>query len=305
MEHNGGKIRSERRVWHIYQRARHGFVVFYNTRDCLVFFTIFSIKSTRHNIKVLGLCLMFNHIHIIVEAPDKAMVATFMRDVMSRFAMLYNKRHGISGQLFRSYGLALKKGEKAIRTTLAYLYNNPVEDGLCREAEEWQWNFLAYAQSECPFSDKLILKRATKRLRHSIEQVRVLRKSGCILGYEAIDSLCKNLDATEKKQMADHIINLYSVINFNSTTSFYGNYSKMLRAFESNTGSEYDIAESYENHSGPSYRKMSQYASKDIYSLLCQPIESREKYLAELLLNCHIKRQHAMKFLHIDSEEAR
>ena len=272
MEHNGGKIRSERRVWHIYQRARHGFVVFYNTRDCLVFFTIFSIKATRHNIKVLGLCLMFNHIHIIVEAPDNTMVAAFMRDVMSRFAMLYN---------------------------------NPVEDGLCRKAEEWQWNFLAYAQSACPFSDKLTLKRATKKLRRSTEQARDLRKSGCILGYEAIDSLCKELDATEKKQMTDYIINLYSVINFSSTTSFYGNYSKMSRAFESNTGSEYDIAESYENHSGPSYRKMSQYASKDIYSLLCQPIESREKYLAELLQNCKVKRLHAMRFLHIDSEEAK
>ena len=305
MGHNGDRIRGERRVWHIYQRARHGFVVFYNTRDCLVFFTFFSMKATRHNIKVLGLCLMFNHIHIIIEASDKALVAAFMRDVISRFAMLYNKRHGISGQLFRSYGIALKKGDKAIRTTLAYLYNNPVEDRLCRKAEEWQWNFLAYAQSAYPFSDKLILKRATKRLRRSIEQVRVLRETGYILGYEAIESLCKELDTTEKKQMVDYIIKLYSVIDFRSTTSFYGNYSKMSRAFESNTGSEYDIAESYENHSGPSYRKMSLYASRDIHNLLCQPLQIREMYMAELLRNCQVKRHHAMKFLHMDSEEAK
>ena len=157
----------------------------------------------------------------------------------------------------------------------------------------------------CIRTVRMSFKRATKKLRRSTEQARDLRKSGCILGYEAIDSLCKELDATEKKQMTDYIINLYSVINFSSTTSFYGNYSKMSRAFESNTGSEYDIAESYENHSGPSYRKMSQYASKDICSLLCQPIESREKYLAELLRNCQVKRLHAMKFLHIDSEETR
>lgn len=248
---------------------------------------------------------MFNHIHIIIEASDKTLVTAFMRDVISRFATIYNKRHGISGQLFRSYGLALKKGEKAIRTTLAYLYNNPVEDGLCRKAEEWQWNFLAYAQSACPFSDKLPLKRATKKLRRSIEQVRNLRKSGCILGYEAIDSLCKELDATEKKQMVDFIINLYSTVDFSSAAAFYGGCEKMTHAFAYNTGSEYDIAEAFENHSGPSYRKMTQYASKDIYSLLCQPIEIREKYLAELLRNCQVKRLHAMKFLHIDSEETR
>lgn len=303
MGQSGGKICSERRVWHIYQRARHGFVIFYSARDCLVFFTILSTTAIRHSLKILGLCLMFNHIHIIVEASDKARIKPFMRDAISLFVRAYNKRHGISGQLFSRYGIALKKGNKAIRTTLAYLYNNPVEDGLCRKAEEWQWNFLAYSLSQCPFSEKITLKNISRKLRRSIEQAKELRKTKRILGYEAIDRLCDELDISEKKQMVDFIINLYSTIDFNSAAAFYGSRENMTQAFAYNTGSEYDIEEAFENHSGPSYKKMSQYASKDIHNLLCQPLQIRERYLAELLRNCHVKRHHALKFLHLDDEE--
>ena len=57
-------------VGHIFQRARSGFVVFYSVKDSLVFFTIFSLTAAKHRIRVLGLCLMYNHIHVLVEADD-------------------------------------------------------------------------------------------------------------------------------------------------------------------------------------------------------------------------------------------
>ena len=299
------RIRSERHVWHIYQRARNGFVVFYRIRDCLVFFTIFSMAARRHKMKILGLCLMYNHFHIIIESADDKDISSLMRYSVSRFATLYNKEYGISGQLFSRYGHAYKRGEKAIRTTLTYLYNNPVEDHLCPKAENWQWNFLAYAQSDSPFSEKLILKRSSRKLRRSIERVKELRKSNRILGYKTIDSLCDKLDISEKKQMVDFIIKLYSAIDYSSAAAFYGSREKMTQAFAYNTGSEYDIEETFENHSGPSYRKMARYASKHIGDLLRQTPEIRAGYLETLVRGCKVRKALAMKFLHLDAEETR
>ena len=81
---------------HVFQRARHGFVVFYNTKDSLVFFTIFSILAARHKVCVLGLCVMHNHIHILMEDVTSAKVMDFMRDLCSWFTKVYNSRHGLS-----------------------------------------------------------------------------------------------------------------------------------------------------------------------------------------------------------------
>ena len=77
-------------VGHIFQRARSGFVVFYSVKDSLVFFTIFSLTAAKHRIRVLGLCLMYNHIHVLVEAEDHKTIARFMQELCSKFSKTYN-----------------------------------------------------------------------------------------------------------------------------------------------------------------------------------------------------------------------
>ena len=140
-------------VGHIYQRARSGFVVFYSVKDSLVFFTIFSLTATKYRIRVLGLCLMYNHIHVLIEAENHEIVARFVQEFSSKFSKAYNARHALKGRLFTTFGLSNKRGDKQIRTSLAYLYNNPVEDRICKRAEDWNWNFLAYADSDHPYSE--------------------------------------------------------------------------------------------------------------------------------------------------------
>ena len=54
-------------VAHIFQRARSGFVVFYNVKDSLFFITLLFVTARQHGIKVLGMCLMYNHIHMLNE----------------------------------------------------------------------------------------------------------------------------------------------------------------------------------------------------------------------------------------------
>ncbi len=295
-------------VGHIFQRALSGFVVFYSVKDSLVFFTVFSLAASRHNIRVLGLCLMYNHIHILIEAEDHQDVAGFMRECCSTFSKAYNVRYGLKGRLFSTFGLSNKRGDKQIRTSLAYLYNNPVEDRICKRAEEWHWNFLAYAESDHPYSRKLVLREASVRMRRAASMVRVLHSHKRPLSYEALDSLFKDLNVNEKKQLVDFIVRKYSVINFARAISHYGSYGKMLTAFGSNTGSEYDIREPYEPHSGAAYRKMTHLLASDgrfsgIGDVMRLPAEGRIAYLNELVCRCGVSIDHARKFLHIKASD--
>lgn len=291
-------------VGHIYQRALSGFVVFYSVKDSLVFFTVFSLTASRHNIRVLGLCLMYNHIHILIEAEDHQDVAGFMRECGSTFSKAYNARYGLKGRLFSTFGLSNKRGDKQIRTSLAYLYNNPVEDRICKRAEEWHWNFLAYTESDHPYSRKLVMREASVRMRRAASMVRVLHSHKRPLSYEALDSLFKDLNVNEKKQLVDFIVRKYSVIDFAGAISHYGSYGKMLTAFGSNTGSEYDIREPYEPHSGAAYSKMAHHLASDerfsgIGDVMRLPAEGRIAYLNELVCRCGVSIDHARKFLHI------
>ncbi len=291
-------------VTHIYQRATHGFVMFYNTKDSLVYFTLFSILAERHKVRVISLCLMHNHVHILLEGATSTGITSFMRDLISWFTRVYNRRHRLSGSLFDTFGISVKDNGKAVRTSIAYVNNNPVEARICRRAEEWRWNFIAYADSAHPYSEKATLSKATAALRRSIKKVEYFRRAGKPLTYERLDEILDSLSIKEKQQLIDRIIRGYSYIDFNRTISFYGSYVKMTDAFSFNTGSEYDLREPFDPQSGQAFGKMTRYLAadkrfKDIGDLFNSPAETRIEYFSELINLCHVSTAHAKKFLHI------
>lgn len=289
---------------HVFQRANRGFVVFYTTKDSLVFFTILCILSVRHKVRVLGLCIMHNHIHILLEDVTSVKVADFMRDLGSWFTKVYNRRHGLSGNLSGAYGVSVKDGGKAIRTALAYVNNNPVEGRMCLRAEEWRWNFIAYAGSEHPYSEKTVTSRATAGMRRAIKKVEYFRAAQRPLLYERLDELLDSLNVKEKRQLVDFIVRKYSCVDYGRAVSFYGSYEKMVEAFSFNTGSEYDIDEPFDHSSGQAYGKMARYLAadkrfNDIGDIFRGPLEVRFDYFYELVSRCLVSPAYAKKFLHI------
>lgn len=142
---------------HVYQRSLNGSVIFYSLEDCLVYFTVFCTSAVKYGVSVLGLCVMYDHIHQLLEAPDLRTLSTFERMVNLKFSYEYfedlrQKVHDSqldgqqcaarcatpipnSGHLFRSpFRSAPKVGGKAVRTCIAYLYSNPVERHIHEEA---------------------------------------------------------------------------------------------------------------------------------------------------------------------------
>ena len=290
---------------HIFQRARAGFVVFYNVKDSLFFITLLNVTAKRHGVKVLGLCLMYNHIHILIETDDAEVVRKFVRDLMSVFSRHYNIRYGIPGKLFDRYGVSFKRGDKAIRTSLAYVNNNPVEDHICPKAEDWRWNLLSYSASKHPYSEKIALAAVSRRLRKAVAAVKYFKRTGSPLTYTILDSIFEGTTIDEAKQLVDHIVSEYLIIDYERAIGYYGSYEKMLSAFANNTGSEYDISEPFDPHSGLAYRKMASYLAsdrrfKDIGDVLRLPLPELTEYLAEIIRRCDVRQCHAMKFLHIE-----
>ena len=60
----------------------------------------------------------------------------------------------------------------------------------------------------------------------------------------------------EKEQLADYIIVLYNVIDYDSAIQYFGTYDNMLTALHSNTGDEYDINEVIIGKSDAHYAEM-------------------------------------------------
>lgn len=234
----------EDEVHHIYQRTKNRFNIFYDLEDYLVYYTIFSIAARQYGVIVLGLCLMFDHIHMLIKTDARIRMSEFVRQVTCMFAREQNNEVGRKGSLFQArFGSAPKRGLKLLRTAIAYLFNNPVEKRLCSRAEEYRWNFLAYASSPHPFSDPLIIGQASLSLKRAVKEVDLAESEDRHLRYGQLKRLLSKLDERERMQLVDHIISIYNPFDYDEMIRCYGNYDDMLTAINSNTGSEYDIKE--------------------------------------------------------------
>lgn len=260
---SGRKTRVRRRrfqegeVHHIYQRTINRFNIFYDSEDYLVYFTIFAIAARQYGVAVYGLCLMFDHIHILLKSETRVAMSEFVRQVTSMFAREQNNDVGRKGSLFQArFGSAPKKGLKMLRTAIAYLFNNPVERGLCGRAEEYIWNFLAYAVSDHPFSEPIVLGIASQPLRKALKEVDKAEAEGRHLRYGQLRRMFSKLDRRECRQLTDHIISIYNPVENDDLIRCYGTYQEMLIAINSNTGSEYDIKEERYRFSDMEYVKM-------------------------------------------------
>ena len=273
---------------HIYQNTMRGILLFYSDEDRIVYLTLFKVLSVKYGIQVLTLDLMYNHTHYLIEDPTLEIMARFNGELASRYAMAFNRDCGRKGPLFKkAYGNSPKRGDKQVRTSIAYTSNNSVEKHLFARPEQDRWTFLAYLQSAHPFSEKIDMDKASKRMRRALSLLKTLSGKSIPLSYTYVRKLFAGLDDKETLQMKDAIIGAYMPLNKDLLLSYYKSYDDMILAINSNTGSEYDMKEDFDDTSHISYRDMLSIIAKSSFAdnpksiLLASP--STKKQIADVL----------------------
>lgn len=290
---------------HIYQRTIGGFNIFYDLEDYIVFYTVFSTSVLKFNVNVLKLCLMIDHVHILLEVDNKKEMSDFICYYTSVFVKEMNRASGRKGALFeKAYGNAPKKGEKKIRSAIAYLFNNPVEKKLCKRAECYRWNFLAYAVSLQPFSEYRKKKDMSKWLHTAMKEVDLSFSNGWYIKYAQIRRMFKKLNDAEKEILTDFIITTYSPFDYQKLISYFGTYEDMVLAVNSFTGSEYDVRETYYQHSDRAYQELADYMKEvegfeRVRAVTVLPTEAKIVLAERLQSNTSASSLQIRKFLHI------
>lgn len=234
---------------HLYLKAQGGNVLFYRSEDYLFFLTLLYVLSKRYGIRIEALCIMFNHVHIFVKPVRKAVFDAFCRDLQSLFARGYNEEYRRSGNLMMLAGFAPKITQKSILSCLVYIVNNPVTGKIVRQAQDYKWNLLAYIENEHPFSERLVKRESSSRLRKALGIIDCFHRKGQWLNYAIQRWIFSCLTNEEKRQAIDYIILKYNPQDKDSLSSRFGDYRRAVIAFNASAGAEHDINEPWEDYS--------------------------------------------------------
>lgn len=290
---------------HCYQPSADGGLLFYSYSDYLVWFSMVCIEARKHDITLLAVCPMPDHIHLSLTAPSAMQMAAFMRDINSEYARHYHTVSKTEGPVFQSpFGSAPKYGAKKGRTNIIYVLNNPVERQLASKAVIYRWNFLAYAVSDHPFSSQLVVRKARRAMQNALKEVKEQFQRRQHLNYAQLKRLFAPLTPDESQQLTDFIIVTYNAIDYAAAIKFFDSYEDLLKALDATTGSEYDLNEVFIGKSDAHYKTMASVIMRelrpdDIHDILSLDLEHKVALFQLLRQHTDALADQIAKFLHM------
>lgn len=94
--------------------------------------------ATEHRWEVFAWCLMTNHVHFVMRAPEGE-ISPGMQELLGGHARAMNQRHRRSGHLFRNRFFSREVSDDAhLAASIAYVNRNPVRHHACEEAADWR-----------------------------------------------------------------------------------------------------------------------------------------------------------------------
>lgn len=148
--------------YHLYNRGVEKRSIFLDDEDYYVFLSCLHLYLTPPNlqqspphashrlknysadISLLAYCLMPNHFHLLVYQLEPTTINYFMRSLMTKFSMFFNKKYGRVGSLFQGVYKAVRvTSEDQLLYLTKYIHRNPI-DLLSHPALLDQYRFSSY-----------------------------------------------------------------------------------------------------------------------------------------------------------------
>jgi putative transposase len=128
---------------HVTQRGNNRQDVFFVADDRRVYLEILRQQATRWGVRVLGYCLMTNHVHLVAVPGRKESLARAVGRTDFLHTQYINRLHRRSGPLWqnRFYSCAVEGAD--LWAAQAYVDRNPVRARLVRLAWKYRWSSAA------------------------------------------------------------------------------------------------------------------------------------------------------------------
>jgi len=134
------KLTLPKLVSHVTQRAAGKEPLFLEDADYLIMLSTMKHIAKKRSLDVYAFCLMPNHVHILAS-PRAEGLDQAMRDLFSRYAMMFNRKYERKGHLFAGpYRQAVCLDDAYLLAASLYIHMNPVRAGLVPDSRAYRWS---------------------------------------------------------------------------------------------------------------------------------------------------------------------
>ena len=125
---------------HVTQRGNNRQQVFFSSSQRRNYLALLSEHADRHQLRVLGYCLMPNHVHVVAVPERFDSLAKALGHAHNAYSRYLNAVGRRSGHLWQNRIYSAPLGRDHLLRALRYVDLNPVRARLAERAVEFEWS---------------------------------------------------------------------------------------------------------------------------------------------------------------------
>ncbi|ANF83628.1 Putative transposase [Pseudomonas antarctica] len=135
---------------HIIQRGNNRYACFYSDEDYIFYIDTLAVLAELYGCKVHALCLMTNHVHLLLTPSCCAGAGLLMKGLGQRYVQYVNRTYQRTGTLWEGcFRSCLVQQENYVLACYRYIETNPVRAGMVAHPGDYCWtSYRANAQGE-------------------------------------------------------------------------------------------------------------------------------------------------------------
>lgn len=139
---------SANECYHIVNRGNQKARLFHCNADYAAFLAYMREAQARVELPLLAVCLMPNHIHLVVRPRQNSDVASWISWLFTTHVRRHHRNYGTTGRLWQGrYKASHIQQDHHLLAVLRYVERNALTAKLVARAEDWIWGSLCWRTS--------------------------------------------------------------------------------------------------------------------------------------------------------------
>lgn len=169
---------NEIHFYHVCTKGLESKLLFYDDNDYQKAVNVLAIVSWVTNVNIFAYCFMTNHLHILIGAKDRDAAECFMIMFKKDYSQYYARRYR-ADRIMKRVVVTVKEmcDIPYVRNCVAYVLRNPVDGGLVKAAEKYEWSSIGCYFSGEPCRSQQLSCMSIRQIKSIIGTHRDIRDS--------------------------------------------------------------------------------------------------------------------------------
>lgn len=134
------RVRSSTGVYHVMVRGVNRQKIFNENEDLQKYLYILDKTKKLEPFKLLGYCLMSNHVHLLIQEEDNNL-GQVMKRIGTVYVPWFNNKYNRIGHLFQDrFKSEVVEEEAYLLTVLRYIHQNPTKAKIVKNIGDYPWS---------------------------------------------------------------------------------------------------------------------------------------------------------------------